>query len=120
MDPMAAARFNLFWFAWLLAPALIMFAAAYRRRRMDLVLGILFSLSATFVLSNMAVSEKWEIRREIAVTDDEMDRASADGANLAFTLLVFAPLEAVVFTTIWGVIGWRFGPRARKTLESRA
>ena len=120
MDAMTAARFNEYWFLWLLAPAAIMLAFTYRRRRWELVLGVLLSLAATFALSNLVVSEKWEIRNQIAVTTAEQAYATADGANLVFTLLVFAPLEAIVLTTLWGVLGWRLWPRARRLFGRRA
>jgi len=116
MGEMEAARFNVYWFLWLLVPAIIMLAATYRRRRWFLVVGVVLSLSATYALSNLAISEKWRIRNEIASTAQEQAVATADGANLVFTRFFFAPIEAVVVTLLWGLAGCRFWPRARNAL----
>lgn len=104
---MDSARFNAFWFLSVFAPAAVMFFATYFRRKSILVVGILLSLSATYVLCNAAVQEKWRIRFESAKTEQELERASADGANLVFTAILIAPLESVAYTTLWSVIGWR-------------
>lgn len=107
MNEMEAARFNIYWFLSFIAPAAIMIIAAYRHKRYIMVLGALLSLVTTFTLCNMAVSEKWHMRSEIADTEQEREYATEDGANLAFTLLVFAPFEALFYTSFWGFIGWR-------------
>ena len=91
-----------------------MFFATYFRRKSILVVGILLSLSATYVLCNAAVQEKWRIRFESAKTEQELERASADGANLVFTAILIAPLESVAYTTLWSVIGWRTWRRVAK------
>jgi len=114
---MDAARFNIFWFLSLIAPAAIMFAATYFQRRWILILGILLSLSATYFLCNFSVQEKWRIRFESAKTEQEIERASVDGANLVFTLLVFAPAEAVTYTGLWAVVGWRTWRRVRRKVS---
>ena len=104
---MDAARLNLFWFLSLLVPAAIMFGATYFQRRWVLVLGIVFSLSATYVLCNVAAQKKWDIRIENAKTDQELEAATADGANIVFTAFLFAPLESVTYTWLWSVVGHR-------------
>jgi len=63
-----------------------------------LVPGILLSLSATYFLCNVSVQETWRIRFESAKTEQEIERASADGANLVFTAFFFAPLKAAAYT----------------------
>lgn len=113
MDPMLAARFNACWFAALLAPALIMLLATLSSRRWIIVLGVLVSLGTTFVFSNLAVERKWRLRSEIAATQADRDYVAADGANRAATLLVIAPVEAIVFTAAWGFIGWCMRPHLR-------
>ena len=117
---MDSARFNVFWFLSLFAPAAIMFFATYFQRKSILVVGILLSLSATYLLCNVAVQEKWRIRFESAVTEQELEKASADGANLVFTAILIAPFESTVYTTLWSVIGWRTWRRiARKKEEAQ-
>lgn len=114
MDPMLAARFNGYWFASLLAPALVMLVATFFSRRWTLVLGVMVSLCATFVLSHLAVERKWRLRGEIAVTQADRDYASADGANRMAAILVIGPVEAIVFTAAWGFVGWRSWRRIRR------
>ena len=111
---MDSARFNVFWFLSLLAPVAVMFVATYFRRRSILVVGILLSLASTYFLCNAAVQEKWRIRFDNAKTEQELERASADGANLVFTALFFAPFESVAYTTLWSVVGWRTWRRIAK------
>ena len=115
MDSMELARFNIYWFLWLLAPAVIMIASTYWRRISVLVLGIALSLVSTYLLSNMAVAEKWRIRNEVAATEEQLSTATSDGANIVFTRFLFAPVEAVVFTAFWGIIGWRCSSVGRST-----
>ena len=114
MEEMAAARFNIYWFLWLLAPLAVMLAATFRKRRLDLVIGIAISLATTYALSNLAVQEKWRIRNKIATTAAEQAYATADGANIVFTLFFIAPIEAIVLTWLWGFIGWRYWTRIKK------
>jgi hypothetical protein len=113
MDPMLAARFNVYWFLSILAPALIMLAATYWRRRPVLIVGALLSLFITYALCNFSVREKWRIRNEIAQTDSEKEHATADGANLVFTVIFIGPFEAIAYTSLWGVVGWRLWARLR-------
>jgi hypothetical protein len=111
---MLAARFNLYWYLSLVAPALIMLAATYWHRRAGLIVGVLISLVVTYTLCNISVQEKWRIRNEIAVTDSEREYATADGANIVFTAFLFGPIEAIAYTSLWGVVGWRLWPRLRR------
>ena len=113
MEEMAAARFNIYWFLWLLAPLSVMLVATFRKRRWNLIIGIAISLATTYALSNLAVQEKWRIRNESAVTATEQAYAIGDGANIVFTLFFIAPIEAIVLTCLWGFIGWRFWPRIK-------
>ena len=118
MDAMLAARFNPYWYLSLAAPAMIMLVATYWHRRVGLIVGILLSLVVTYVLCNVSVQEKWRIRNEIATTDSEREYATADGANISFTALIIGPFEAVAYTSLWGVIGWRLWPRLRRKDKS--
>jgi hypothetical protein len=104
---MEAARFNVYWFLALLAPAAIMIAATYTRRILPLLIGVGVSLFVTYNLCYMAVDKKWDTRMKIAQTDAEREYASADGANRVATVLVIAPFEAVLYTSVWGIVGWR-------------
>ena len=105
MSAMQAARFNIFWFMWLPAPMAIMLVATRNRSCARLILGSVVSILATFMLSILAVDRKWSIRLSPEVTPQELEYATTDGANMAFTLLVFAPAEAVLFTLLWGLVG---------------
>ncbi len=118
MEPMLAARFNIYWFLSIVAPAVVMLAAAYWHRRSIFVVGVVLSLVLTYALCNFSVQEKWRIRNEIAQTDSERERATADGANLVFTMLFIGPFESIVYTSLWGVIGWRLWPRLRRAAKS--
>lgn len=113
MNAMEAARFNVYWYVSIFAPALIMLFATYWRRRSILILSILISLFSTYALCNISVEEKWRVRNEIAQTDAEREYATADGANLVFTLIFIGPFEAILYTSFWGVVGWRLWPRIR-------
>lgn len=113
MEEMIAARYNAYWVLSFIFPAIIMLAATYERKKYILILGVLLSLTGTFTLCNLAVEKKWNDRLEMARTDVELDYATADGANLVFTLLVFAPFEAMLYTSFWGAIGWRYWPRIK-------
>ena len=114
MEQMANAQINVYWYLSLIAPFAIMISATFWRRRWILWAGVVLSLVATYFLCNFSVVEKWRIRNEIARTDEEKLYASADGANLAFTAFVFAPVEAVIYTSVWGVLGWQLWGRIRR------
>ena len=103
---MEAARFNIFWFFWLIAPAVTMLVATYKPSKIKIISSILLSLILTYTFSNLAVIRKWDIRMEIAKTKEELDYATADGANKVFTLMFIAPLEAIIFTSFWGGVGY--------------
>ena len=105
MDEMAAARFNTLWFLSLLAPAAIMFFVTFWNRRTTFFAGAVFSLVVTYMLCNLSVKEKWDTRCEIAKTDQELQYATADGANLVFTAYFIGPFEAVLYTWFWGYVG---------------
>ena len=79
-----------------------------------IVVVILASMAATFVLSNLAVQEKWDIRQQIAQAEQKLRRACADGANIVFTFLIFAPAEAIVLTTFWFVLLLKLFPAGKK------
>lgn len=113
MDELIAARYNAYWYLSFIAPAAVMLVATFSHKRPLLWAGVLASVVATYILCNMAVQEKWRARFEMAKTDQELEYASADGANLAFTAFFFAPFESVLYTTLWGVLGWCAWPRVR-------
>jgi len=107
MSDFALARFNVHWLLWLIAPIALMFLAARVRESWVTVSLVVLSLSLTFALSNLAVTEKWRIRLDNAVSEEQMKAATADGANKVFNSYIVAPVEAVVFTA------FRFGLRIR-------
>jgi hypothetical protein len=112
---MEAARFKFYWFLWLISPAVIMLVATYRPNRVKIVSCILTSLLLTYTFSNLAVIKKWDIRLETAETQDELDYATADGANKVFTLFFIAPLEAIIFTSFWGGVGYLINRKKGKS-----
>ena len=106
---MDGARLNVFWFLSQFAPALIMLAASTRRRIwLSLGAGIV-SLAVTYWLCLLSVSRKWDIRAALATTESQKQWVyDHDGANQAFTAVVTGPLEALAYTVLWGLIGWKF------------
>ena len=120
MEEMIAVRYNLWWYLSLFVPALIMLTGTFWNKRYLLIIAIIFSLVSTYTLCNISVREKWKVRYEIAKTSKELDYASADGANLVFTAIFIGPFEAILYTTIWGVIGrvgWK-KLKIKRTLET--
>jgi hypothetical protein len=113
MNEMFAARFNIWWFLSFIAPALIMIIGAFWHKKWVLIIAILLSLVTTYMLCNLAVRKMWDTRCKIAKTEEEIAYATADGANLVFTAFVIGPFESVLYTTIWGVLGWRLWPRIK-------
>lgn len=102
---MDLARFNVFWFAWLLSPALIMLYSTRKQSKKWLIAGSLTSAIAIYVFSNLAVIEKWSLRMKWATNPKELELATADGANKVFNLYFIAPTEAILFTIAWGFAG---------------
>ena len=109
---MDSARLNMYWFLWIATPALIMLSATYVDGRRVIIMAIITSLCLTYVLSNLAVIEKWDQRIEEAGTEEQLEAATADGANKVFTLYVFAPIEAAFFTGLWYWVGRRIWNRS--------
>ena len=62
---------------------------------------MILSVVLTYAFSNLAIIEKWNIRQTAAVTEQQLEAATADGANKVFTLYLFAPVEAVFLTWFW-------------------
>ena len=119
MQAMYAAKFNTFWYLSFIVPAVLMLAITYLRSRLALVLGVILSLGSTYFLCNLTVQEKWQTRLEIAKTDQELEYATADGANLVFTYFAIAPLESILYTSIWGLVGWRYWPRIKRATSQK-
>lgn len=114
MNEMAAARFNVFWFLSILAPAVIMLLATFWQEKRIWVVGAAISLSVTYLLCNLAVQEKWHTRLELAKTETQLAAATRDGANLVFTAYISGPLEAMVYTWFWGSMGRKAWPILKK------
>jgi len=68
---------------------------------------------STYTLCNISVREKWGKRFELAKTDEELEYASADGANLVFTAIAIGPFEAILYTSFWSFVGWKLWPRLK-------
>ncbi len=113
MEELYAARYNIWWFLSFIAPALIMVISTFWHKKWILIIAVFFSLFITYTLCNLAVQKKWDTRCEIAKTEEELEYATADGANLVFTAFFIAPFESVLYTTIWGMLGWRLWPRIK-------
>lgn len=105
---MDGARLNVFWFLSLLAPALIMLSASAGRRIWLSLSAAVVSLGLTYWLCLLSVERKWDIRASLATTEAQRQWVyDHDGANQAFTAVVTGPLEAVVYTVLWGLVGWK-------------
>ena len=119
MEAMEAARFNIYWYLSLAAPLVVMAVATYWRKKPVLWIGFIVSLVATCLLCYAAVQTKWETRWQLAQTEAEQEYAAADGANLVFSAFIIGPFEALLYTTVWGFVGWRIWGRvhgrSRKT-----
>ena len=115
MESMFAARYNIYWYLSFVAPMVIMLIGTLRRKKSFLMIAILISLVSTYYLCNISVQKKWQDRFNLAVTEEEREYAHTDGANLAFTTILIGPFEAVLYTSIWGVVGWYGWPKIRKS-----
>ena len=105
---MDGGEFNIFWFLSLLAPAIIMLAASISRRVWVSLLAALVSLGATYWFCVLAVAKKWDIRGQLATTEAQRQWVyDNDGANQAFTAIISGPFEAILYTIVWGVLGWK-------------
>jgi hypothetical protein len=101
------ARFNVFWFLSFLVPAAVMLAASLGRRWWLSGIAALVSVAITYWLCLLAVTQKWTIRSELATTEAEKQWVyDSDGGNQAFTAVVTGPFEAVLYTALWGFLGW--------------
>ena len=113
MEELYAARYNIWWYLSFFTPFGVMILATFWHKKSWLVLGVVLSVVATYSLCNLAVQKKWHDRLELAETDEELSYATRDGANLVFTALVIGPFEAILYTSIWGVVGWRLWPKIK-------
>jgi hypothetical protein len=114
---MDSARLNVYWFLSLLAPAAIMCAAALARRKWVSLCALPISIAVTYWLCLLAVTRKWQTYLSRATTDAERQWVfDHDGGNQAFTAVVTGPLEAVLYSVIWGVIGWKLSARSRNVV----
>ena len=114
MEELYAARYNIYWFLSFIVPAIIMLYSASQKKKGILIIGAVVSIISTYCLCNLSVQKKWQTRFEIAKTQEELDYASTDGANLVFTAFIIGPFEALLYTSLWGVVGVRVWPRTRK------
>ena len=113
MEELIAARYNLWWYLSFIIPAAVMIAGTFWHKKSVLVIAIVLSLFATYTLCNISVREKWETRQELAKTDEELEYASVDGANLVFTTVAIGPFEAILYTSFWGFVGWKLWPKLK-------
>lgn len=119
MEDLYAARYNILWYLSFLAPVVIMVISTFWRKKSILILGIVLSLITTYALCNLSVQRKWQIRNEIAKTEEERAYATADGANLVFTAFFIAPFESAVYTALWGFLGWKLWPKVKLNIKKR-
>ena len=113
------ARFNAFWFLSLVAPAAIMLIGSLGHRLWQSLIAGALSVCLTYWLCLLAVERKWQTRMAEAATDEQLQWVTnSDGANQAFTSVITGPLEAVVYTVLWGIVGWKL--IARHRLKSAA
>lgn len=116
---MEDARFNVFWFLSLFAPAAIMLIGSLGRRLWQSLIAGALSVWLTYWLCVLAVVRKWDMRLAQATTEAQRQWIfDSDGGNQAFTAVITGPLEAVVYTAFCGVVGWKL--IARHRLKSAA
>ena len=113
MEDMVAAKYNIYWYLSFIIPAVVMLLFTFWKNKKLLTFAVIISLTATYTICNISVQEKWKVRSEIAQTDKEREYAMADGANLVFTAYFIAPFEAILYTSIWGILGWSLWPKIR-------
>ena len=117
---MVDGTYNLLWWFSLIAPVVIMFVSCAAKTRRVFWIGFFASLVCTYLLSVYATEAKWSIRNATATTETEVLHATSDGANLAFTAILFAPLQAVIFSWFWGWVGrrvWKYPSLANRSLD---
>lgn len=112
-----------FWLYIFLTPVLVFLvkpdASVWLR-----IFKIIFSIGVCYILINLAVHLKWDfIHKEIRSipnpTENDLERAANDGANLAFSL-IFGWIPATVYVGWWELL-WRFLYRKRqKTSKDKA
>jgi hypothetical protein len=102
---MQSGIYNVYWWLSYAAPLVIMFIACATRARWVYRIGLACSFVATWNLNFLAVTTKWTIRNTTAVTADDIAHATADGANIVFSAIALAPLEALVLTLLFAWIG---------------
>jgi hypothetical protein len=107
---MQDGTFNVFWWLSWFASPVIMFVACATRNNKIFWLGIVASLIATYLLCVHATEVKWTVRNSTAVVNSDIELANSDGANLVFTAILLAPLQAIFFTWLWGKLGRRIWP----------
>lgn len=117
MEELISARFNIYWYLSFFAPAIIMLAFTYWKNIKLLMVGIIISLITTYMLCNIATQEKWDTRNQLAQTEEERAYATADGANLVFTAFIIGPFESILYTSLWGILGWRIWPKIKASHE---
>jgi hypothetical protein len=111
---MEDARFNVFWFLSLLAPAAIMLIGSLGHRLWQSLIAGGLSVYLTYWLCLLAVTRKWDMRLAQATTEAQRQLVfDSDGGNQAFTAVITGPLEAVIYTVLWGVVGWKLVSRHR-------
>jgi hypothetical protein len=111
MEEMIAARYNLWWYLSFIVPAAVMIVGTFWRKKHILIIAIILSVFSTYALTNISVHQKWKKRYEIAQTQEELEYASDDGANLVFAAIVIGPFEAIFYTAFWGFLGWKLWPK---------
>jgi hypothetical protein len=104
------ARFNVFWFLSLIAPAVMMLIASFGRRLWQCLIVGGLSLCIAYWFCLLAVDRKWDVRLAQATIEAQRQWVyDSDGGNEAFTAVVTGPIEAGLYTVIWGLIGWKLG-----------
>jgi succinate dehydrogenase hydrophobic anchor subunit len=98
-----------FWIYILLVPSLI-FAATPKSSEKWRFIRLVGIIAITYLLINLAVNLKWDLRIDAVnsnsnATLEDLEYATADGANLIFTML-FGWIFAIVYVGWWELL-WR-------------
>ena len=113
MGELAAAKYNTCWFLSFVAPAVILFVAAYWHRRRILILGVLLSLSVAVPLRIAAVFVRWDRQIEVAGSCEKVHAAWADDPPVFVEVVAIAPLQALLSAGVWSLYWWGVWPWVR-------
>lgn len=101
LEALEAARWNWWWLATLVLPALLICASS--RKWWWAIIGFLVAVPLCWILFALAVEHFWEVKFRLAETEVERRDATADTARLFGPILIGTPF-AVLYCTGWVIV----------------